>query len=706
MTALFSATLFLGAFLLFCIEPLAAKMLLPTAGGASAVWSMCLAFFQATLLLGYVFTQLTLRRLVPRRHVWLYAVLFPAALATMPIGVKGTLGAHPVLSVIVLLAQAVGVPFFVLSTLAPAVQRWFASTGSVHARDPYFLYAASNAGSLTALLAYPFLIEPLLDLHVQAVAFEVAFLALGALLLVCALACGRSPAVTAEPMTESLTWSRRVRWVLLAAAPSAQLVAVTTYLATDIAPAPLLWTIPLAIYLLTFVLAFARRALVMRLARRLPFAVVVGVLLVVVGANEPAPVVIALHIAVLFVVAMVCHGAIAEDRPGITHLPEYYAWMSVGGALGGVATALVAPVVFKQPLEYPICFLFALACLPSRPAGSTRPRAPIWVYVIAAASVGLAFVSALVLDAFHFTSHVTIAGISGAPLLVAFAADRYPRALMWALGGILCVDATSHDARLHVVHRERSFFGAFAVTRDARETSLVHGNTTHGVELASAPRTATLYYTERGPIGDVITLAREADKTRRVALIGLGTGTLATYARPTERWRFFELDPAIVRIARDPQYFTFLADAFPSGADVVIGDARIELARDEGGYDLLVIDAFTSDSIPTHLLTREAFAMYRTKLASGALIAWHVSNRHLDLRPALAVLADDAGWVVLAREDNAEDDKTRRNASRWVAMAARPEQLAPLRAKGWADIERRAGFKLWTDERASIVTVW
>ncbi len=277
--------------------------------------------------------------------------------------------------------------------------------------------------------------------------------------------------------------------------------------------------------------------------------------------------------------------------------------------------------------------------------------------------------------------------------------------MTWALAGILLVRTWSADARGHVLVRERSFFGAFSVVRDMGETALMHGNTMHGLELEHSHDTPTLYYARSGPIGDVIALARSRDRTRRVALVGLGAGTLATYARPGETWRFFELDPAVIRIAKDARYFTFLRDAFGDHADIVAGDARIELARDEGDWDLLVVDAFTSDAIPTHLLTREAFAMYRKKLAPGALVAWHVSNRQLDLSPALAALADDARWSILIRHDN-EQNAARKSPSIWIATAETMAELDDLRAHGWTDVARRPGFRCWTDERASIVTVW
>jgi len=700
VTALFSLTLLASAFLLFCIEPLVAKMLLPIAGGVPAVWSTCLVFFQSTLLAGYAFSHFTLEKLGARRQSLAYWILFPAALVALPIVLPSReLGGHPALAVLALLTTSVGVPFFVLSTLAPSLQRWFAATGHARAHDPYFLYAASNVGSLGALAAYPFLIEPSLDLDVQSRALRLGFVALAILCAACAWQvrpeAKASHATNAAPR---IAWARRARWVLLAAIPSAELVAVTSYVTTAVAPAPLLWALPLAAYLVSFVVVFARRPIASHatFARRLPFAIVVGMLLVVTGANSPAWLVIALHVLVLFAVSAFCHGALAEDRPGVTRLAEFYTWMSLGGALGGAAAALGAPLILKQPIEYPVCLLLALACLPAA-------KSPTWVRVVAACAVAIAIASDAIFGS--WATGLLATAVSGASVLVALALDGHPRAMTWALAGILLVRTWSADARGHVLVRARSFFGAFAVVRDKGETALMHGNTMHGLEIDRARSTPTLYYAKTGPIGDVLALAQSRDRPLRVALVGLGAGTLATYARPSETWRFFEIDPAVVRIAEDPAYFTFLHDAFGDHADVVVGDARIELQRDPTQWDLLVVDAFTSDAIPTHLLTREAFAMYRQKLFPGAMIAWHVSNRHLDLGPALAALMDDARWSLLIRDDSIANDRGK-SASIWIASAASMDELAPLRARGWTDVARRAGFRVWTDQRASIVTVW
>ena len=688
MTALYSVALFASAFLLFCIEPLVAKMLLPVAGGAPAVWSTCLVFFQLTLLAGYAFTQAALRRVRPKIHALVYLALFPAAIASLPIVMAHReLGAHPALSVLAMLGSSVAVPFFVLSTLAPALQRWFAT----RAEDPYFLYAASNVGSLVALVAYPLVIEPAVDLGAQSRTLRVAFVVLAILVGACAFVMRDVAAPSTRQDSPPIIWSRRARWVVLAAIPSAQLVAVTAHVTTAVAPAPLLWAVPLAAYLASFVVVFSKRTIRHEIvARRLPFVVVVGLLLLSTGANHPEWLVIALHVGVLLFVAVYCHGAMVADRPPAARLPEFYTWMSVGGALGGVAAALVAPIVLKHPIEYPLCLLFALACVPSAAPAK-------WARAVALGAVVVAIGCHFVLTR-GATGWVESAAAC-APILVAFALDRHTRAMTWALAGVVIVQTASEDARNHVIVRERSFFGAFAVVRDHGVTALMHGSTLHGLQRSEAPREPALYYSKEGPIGDVIELARS--RLRNVAVVGLGTGTLATYARQSEHWRYFELDPAVIRIARDPRYFTFLGE----GADVVAGDARIELAKDDGRYDLLVIDAFTSDAIPTHLLTREALETYRKRLAPRALVAWHVSNRYLDLRPVLGALADDAGLAVKLRDDGdigPDREKRGHQPSLWVAMA---EAAADL-PKDWKEVPRLPGFRVWTDERASIVTVW
>ena len=688
MTALYSVALFASAFLLFCIEPLVAKMLLPVAGGAPAVWSTCLVFFQLTLLAGYAFTQAALRRVRPKIHALVYLALFPAALASLPIVMRHReLGAHPALSVLAMLAASVAVPFFVLSTLAPALQRWFAT----RAEDPYFLYAASNVGSLVALVAYPLVIEPNIDLDVQSRALRYAFVVLAVLVGACAFVMRDAVVPSSRQDAASISWTRRARWVVLAAIPSAQLVAVTAHVTTTIAPAPLLWAVPLAAYLASFVIVFAKRTVPHAIvARRLPFVVVVGLLLLSTGANHPEGLVIALHVLVLLFVAVYCHGAMVEDRPPASRLPEFYTWMSVGGALGGVAAALVAPIVLKHPIEYPLCLLFALACLPA----ATPAK---WARVVAIVAIAIAIGCHFVL-AGGATGWLETAAAC-APILVAYALDRHARAMTWALAGVVIVQTFSQDARNHVIVRERSFFGAFAVVRDEGVTALMHGSTLHGLQRETAPREAALYYSKEGPIGELIEFARP--HLRNVAVVGLGAGTLATYAREGEHWRYFELDPAVIRIARDRRYFTFL----DRDADVVAGDARIELAKDDGHYDLLVIDAFTSDAIPTHLLTREALETYRARLAARGVIAWHVSNRYLDLQPVLGALADDAHVAVRLRDDGAltpDRVKRRHQPSLWMAMAESAEDLP----KDWKEVARRPGFRVWTDERASIVTVW
>ncbi|HSQ65088.1 MAG TPA: fused MFS/spermidine synthase, partial [Polyangiaceae bacterium] len=584
------------------------------------------------------------------------------------------------------------------------------------ARDPYFLYAASNLGSIGALAAYPLAIEPHVGLAGQARAMRVAF----AVLVVMVAGCGFAMRGKAEPETEAEAETgtgtgtgtaseseaaRRVRWVLLGAVPSGMLLAVTTYVTTEIAPAPLLWAIPLGAYLLSFVVVFAPRRLVPHawVARAMPFALALVVYMLAVGANHPPILVLPIHLVAFFIAATFCHGELAADRPGSRRLPEFYLWMATGGALGGAAVALGAPALLAQPIEYPVTILFALACRPSVSKAQRRE----WLRVVLVAAVALGV--ALACRRFGLSRTVTTLA-AGVPLLIAFTLEGEPRPFVFAMGAVLACGALSQNRGTVDLAHERSFFGALTVTRDAAAgtTTLLHGNTIHGVQIAAEPRSPTTYYSERGPAGDVFRATEGAP--RHVALVGLGTGTLATYARPGDRWRFFEIDPAVVKVARDTRYFTYLADAFPAAADVVVGDARLELAKDEGGYDLLVIDAFSSDAIPVHLLTREAFALYRRKLAPGAIVLWHISNRYLELETVVAELAHDQSWTAVLRDDHdvpdEEANKRVRIGSTWVAMSADAARLEPLRKTGeWREVVRRAGFSEWTDDRAAILEV-
>ncbi len=704
MVALFASTLLVSATLLFFIEPMVAKMLLPLLGGVPAVWNTCLVFFQATLLAGYLFSHATLRWLGPRKQAVVQVLLVAGALGVQPIAVDAARAARlehlgPVAQVLLLLLASAGPPFFALSTMAPTLQRWFSATRARGARDPYFLYAASNLGSLGALLAYPLLVEPFLGLPAQSSLLRWAYVLLCGLVGACAVATWKQRAeqdTAGESSSKAppVSWRRRARWTVLAMVPSAYLVALTEHITTDIAPAPLLWVLPLATYLATFVVVFASKPPIAhaRVVRVLPMAMVLVTFVVASGAADPAFIVVLLHLAGFFVAGLFCHGELAADRPEPARLAEFYVWMSVGGLLGGLAVAMVAPALFPRPIELPLAVVATVLCgrWGTTTGSSKRDRA--FDVALPAGTLAITLVVA-------WGARRTGAGmrwqllLPAIPLLLAYGARGRPGRLAASLGAVLAGATLFPSPVGDVLDRERNFFGALAVAHDpsGRFVQIMHGYTDHGRQSVDPAkrREASSYYTASSPIADVLGLYRKAETPRKVAVIGLGAGALAVYARPEDHWTFFEINPAVVRIAENPRYFTFLADAFPRGPDIVLGDARLELARHAGGFGLLIIDAFNSDAIPVHLVTVEAARLYASRMAPGGIIAWHISNRTLDLHPVLAELAAALGWDALRRDDLLLTRKERlegKTASQWVAMAKDPHTLEDSASSAGVDV--------------------
>lgn len=718
----FAATALASAVLMFMVEPLLAKMLLPALGGAPAVWNSALVFFQATLLAGYAAAH-GLARLGPRRHAAAHLAMFAAASLALPIALRPALEhAPPALRVIALLGAAAGVPFFVLAASTPTLGRLLGAIDRPDARDPYLLYAASNAGSLLSLALYPLVVEPRVGIAAQARGFGVAWGVLFALFAACAALVLRGPrkAPIEARVAAPIGWARRGRWVLLAAVPSALLVAVTQYLTTDVAAAPLLWAAPLLVYLATMVLAFAprlrpRHALV---ARLLPLPSAMVALTLVLETRAPAAVIALVHLALFGLAAMLCHGALADDRPEPARLTELTLWISVGGVVGGLAVALVAPVVLDRDAEYPALLVLALALRPA-PAdaeGARKPE-PSWPKTLAfAAAIGAAGVAAILVARRFALEGSLLAACVSAPVFAMYRTQDTPRRFALALGAFLLAGAL-HQPYGETVLRARGFFGALRVARDptGRFVQLVHGTTIHGRQALdpAARREPLTYYHRTGPVGDV--LARHADAhapaEARVGVIGLGAGSVATYARAGEPWTFWEIDPDVIRVARDPRWFTFLSDAFPRGEGLRVEeiDARLGLAASRETFTALVIDAFSSDAIPVHLLTEEAMGVYVSHLAERGLMAWHVSNNYLDLEPVLAALAERAGLVAFVRRDWDVSDAERargKSPSTWVAMARAADDLGELGTKPpWVPARRRAGIDAWTDDRSSVVTL-
>ncbi len=748
----FAVTIFVSATLLFAFQPVVARMILPVLGGAAAVWIVCSLCFQALVLAGYLYAHVVGSRLSPKVQVVLQLALIGLALLLQPVGVDEALlvsltAKSYSLGILAVLLRTVGLPFFVLSTTSPLVQRWFSEMGE---KDPYHLYAASNAGSMLALLGYPFLIEPFLGLSAQARALQAGYVAYAVLVMLCAMTLLRrapsspgagAPVIdtpeTIPPVDEDVPrlaapagdrsgrWKERLLWVGLAFAPSSLLLGATNYVTTDIASVPLLWVVPLALYLGSFIVAFSKKQPFSAdtMSRALALAVAIVALSLAAELTGPAWILVLLHMFLLFAAAVVCHRALALRRPHVSRLTEFYLLMSVGGVLGGIFNGLLAPVIFPDLYEYPIAI--GLVCL-ARAALPRKADAPV-VTPQREVLYGLGLVAVAVLcvklgDALHVAVDVGFLGVYGAATLLAFAWSKRPVRYALAIGGVLVSAVAIGPSGRDVVYKERDFFGVLKVRKleDDRYRVLVFGTTIHGAQRTDPAhlRDPVINFYPTGPAGDLLGPIPGAPSStralatallpRRMGIIGLGIGGLTAYARPGDDWHYFELNPTIVKIARTN--FTFLS-SLPEGAtsEVEVGDARLRL-RDgaPARFDVLIMDAFSSDSIPVHLMTREALAIYKRAMIPGGLLIAHISNRHLRLEPVVAALAKDAGLPGIVRLDanvSAAEAKELKSGSHWIAMSTNPETLAAIAAKhhAWRTLEAPAGQKVWTDDFSDLL---
>ncbi len=772
MALVFAFALFVSAFLLFWVQPLAGKMLLPLLGGTPAVWNTCMLFFQALLLAGYAYALALTRWLSALAQGAVHLALLALAAFALPVALNAAAaggvpqGASPEWWLLKTLLVTVGPPFFVLSASAPLLQSWFARTRAESASDPYYLYAASNAGSLFALLGFPVLLEPALTLGQQSRAWVFAYGALFLLFAACAVLTirhARGPVGKYEALgaadvpSEPLSVRRRLRWVLLAFVPSSLVLGVTTHVTTDLVAVPLLWVIPLALYLLSFVVVFARGRMIPRgfAARVVPATAVLVAMIYLSGAARPAWFLILFHLAFLFAVALVCHGQLADDRPAAARLAEFYLCMALGGVLGGLFNAVVAPLVFTSVAEYPLVILLASYLRPAyRKSGgtllglrlgaqrkdesaavSTLNLAPSvedsgegvegsrWdvLDLLLPLAVGLLATALIVVTRrFEMTYQERAAVTLGAPLFLLYFSFA-PRPLRFALGLCAVMLATMLFAETgnRTLHASRNFYGTHRVETDSNESVhwLNHGSTLHGKQYMEAARRCepVSYYHREGPLGSVFQHVHEkrdaagASASLSVAVVGLGAGTTSAYARAGEAWTFYEIDPVVVDIARDPKYFTYLSACAGAQPGIVLGDARLRLREaKDASYDLIVLDAFSSDAVPAHLMTREALALYLSKLAPGGVIAFHVSNRSLKLERVAGGIARDAGLASRIFDDGRQGSDLGLDASTWVAVARTTEDLGPLASDpNWPEFDPAVyQLEVWRDDFSDILSVF
>jgi hypothetical protein len=715
---LFATALCLNALLIFWVQPLFAKMVLPLLGGSPSVWTTCMLFFQAALLAGYAYGHAGIRVLGLRRHAMLHGVLVWLPLFLLPIVVNPQTAVatdQPIAWLLQTMGISVGLPFVVLASTAPLLQRWYSSIDA-RSSDPYWLYSASNVGSFAALLAFPILFEPAIPLGQQTAIWKIGYGIVAALLTACAVSVVRRPSSASEVAhqddaraAEPITTGTRVRWLALSFAPSTLMLGVTTYLSTDVAPVPLLWVLPLSCYLLTFIVAFGwySDAMHTNVRRLLPSVLLPLVLLIVSEAPVALWMAIPIHVLGFTVLAMLCHGELARDRPGVQHLTEFYLWLAAGGVLGGVFNTLVAPQVFTSIAEYPLAIAFAaLVCVPKiqfrEAVGNPRTMMrPAFAAILAT----VLLIGARLGGVARFPTMAFL----GAPALIFWSGAKHNTArfsvgIVGLLAALAVGNAIAPAGGGRILAADRTFFGVYRVRTDPARglVSLVHGTTTHGRQVIGETNPEPLtYFHRKSPIGQVFeTLGAEA---RSVGVIGLGTGTLAAYAQPGSRWTFYEIDAAVERIARDARYFHYLEHCGEK-CSVVLGDARLTLAGSHVAHDLLVLDAFSSDAIPIHLLTTEALRTYETRLSENGVLAFHISNRHIKLAPVIARLAHERGLTAVTRLDKSVDSKHGFEASEWVVMARRPERLHALVADArWTPLVADAR-PAWTDDFSNIWT--
>jgi hypothetical protein len=711
MLVLFGAAVLAGAFLLFLIQPIIARLVLPLLGGSPAVWTTCMLFFQAALLAGYAYVHWTTRLLSLGRQMALHAVVVVVPLTVLPVSAPhdtADIERSPVAWLLLTLIGGIGLPFFALAATAPLLQRWFSETTHPAARDPYFLYAASNAGSLMALLAYPLAVEPLMSLRVQRMVWSGGYIALAALVLLCAVVTSRSLRTAApiiggdDPRTVAI--GRRLRWLLLSFVPSGLLLAVTAHISTDIAAFPLLWVVPLALYLSTFIIAFSTVATTLvPVARRvMPLVVLPVVLMMLAQGTASLWFVLPLHLLAFTSLALLCHTELARLRPPAKGLTAFYMWLALGGVLGGAFNSVIAPNLFAGVAEYPILLGAAPFVLASTPDLGLLVRQP-WTLAKPLATGVLALALLAAGEALDLTP-AELLPVLGLPVLLAFTMSRQPGRLGVAIASLLLAGALMGPQGWgNVVYQDRTFFGVYriSVDPDSQMISLYHGTTLHGRQVVADMRPEPLTYYHRGsPIAEI--LDGRAPHTGSIGVVGLGVGSLAAYARPSERWTFYEIDPAVADIARDTRYFRFI-EACGTDCGVLIGDGRLALGRATGGFDLLVLDAFSSDAIPVHLLTREAMHVYLSRLSENGVLAFHISNRHFDLRPALGRLAEDLNLFAIGRVGElTAHHAAGATVSSWVALSRSPDRLATfVQFSGWTRLTPAPG-RPWTDDFANV----
>lgn len=730
---LFILTILTGSFLLFLVQPMVARMALPKLGGAPAVWNSAMLVYQALLLAGYAYAHRLTREPARRQaiiHIGLFllaAIWLPISLAAMPIPANGS----PIFWVPWLLIASIGPLFFVVAAQAPLMQRWFSLAGNQG--EPYALYAASNIGSFAGLIAYPLLVEPFMPLQQQSWLWSALYATVLLLVLLCAVRIYRNRndtlAETVSPeqvMAEPISWKKRLYWIALSAVPSGLMLSTTSHLTTDLMAMPLLWVIPLGLYLLSFSIAFATyRRPAEIFTRAAPSVVMLAAATAFAFFGSAIIFSLMATLLLLVSVAVSLHAEMYRTRPDASQLTEFYLMMSIGGVVGGLFCAIAAPLLFDWTWEHPILIFAAALLLPQirlfamsgddEGSGNSHNRATLALGVIA---LGIGIAGGYMDPVGNGWAKMAMTAVMIAVGVFAIG-NRLAYALVVA--GIMAANGGVSSLQQSMDHvRWRSYFGTYTVKTDPTGSFrwLTHGTTLHGMQSLVEPKRPISYYGPNSGVGLAFNQAQNMyGSDAAIGVVGLGSGTLACYAKPGQDWHFFEIDPLMVDIAKGKKIFSYLDRCAPDAA-IHIGDARLTLAEQPmRSLDLLAIDAFSSDSIPLHLLTREAFATYRRVLKPDGILVVHISNRHIDLKPVLAAEAKATGWSLALRVDsppqNIVDQGMR--ASTWVAMSMDGAKLraltGPLAAnKGefydptlWLKMPAAGKTRAWSDDYASVL---
>lgn len=722
-TPIFSLTLLLSAFLLFAIQPLFSKMILPYLGGSPMVWNTAMVFFQGMLLAGYGYAYFCSKIPKISIQVIVHSLLFFIFLVFLPFSINESdipsNLENPTFWQIGLMFSTIGAPFFILSGCAPLLQRWFSFSSHKDAENPYFLYAASNLGSMTALLSYPFIVEPLFNLSEQSHIWSALYLLLACLITVSGILTLRnakqSPFKTtisdANATLTAPTWSKRCLWLVLAFIPSSLMLGVTTYITTDIASLPLLWVLPLAIYVGTFIIAFANKkpfttdkaslvqvfALIVLIA--CPISISIGFYLI-------------LHLAVFGIITLVLHMRLADAKPTPEHLTEFYFIMSLGGVLGGIFNALLSPVIFNVPWEYSLMIIASAFFInPKKIYAEIIDKKFLSNGLLAISILGLT----VIVFGLTFLSTTPNQHTLSAIILILMAVYLlfiWDKRMLFACSILIILLIRPFHVNYdnsENIFETRSFFGSKSVISHTNYLGMQSGTTLHGIQFKDEDKKTipTTYYNIETANGQAFEDLHKRVRSPKVAAIGLGTGTIACSIEDNENFDYYEIDPVVIDMSIKYKFFTFL-DKCTENPRIFIGDGRLKIQdRDDHYYDAIFIDAFSSDSIPVHLITEEAVKLYLQKLDEDGIIIFHISNRHIDLLPVLATIANalDISHVYNFTKSTTEEQKTGQQLpTKTVVIAKKPDVLSGLRDIGWTN-EGEIGPQFhWTDNYANIIS--